>query len=485
MQLNTQIAIMTRVIIAPASNADSRRHFVDTIENPVNIAEYKDFFGSEYETLDRLSDNGKIALWGVTPGKNASNESKYSKFSIGDMVFFTRDNKVFYTAEISHLFRNEKLAKQIWGVKNTNQTWENMFSLAKVKPQNISYAALRKAIGSADGDNFMGIRPLDLGKSKKALTLLGIDDATWDIEVGDEIRRTELQDRYGGGRFGGIEPSATTPNVLLFASSYGDAFGYDFNEELEDGSFLFTGDGQTGSQSADKGGNKAILEHQSKGRSLRLFEQTSKKTFVRYLGEFEHDGKKPESRTSLDRDKKQRTVLVFRLTPVGKTVNRSRDNVEKKAATVIFQEPEKNISKTHERSVPATTTIAQRREGQLQNRYIEYLRNQGVKVGTFQINIPESNAPLRVDLIDYSKNRIIEVKAGVSRGYVREAVGQVLEYVYHLKRIKNQSWNPVILLPAKPTDDLIGFVESLGIELIWEEAPNFKNSQMGSTHQFS
>ncbi len=467
---------MTRVIIAPASNADSRKHFVDTIENPVKIAKYKEFFGSEYATLDRLSNNGKIALWGVTPGKNGSNEGKYNKLSIGDMVFFTRDKKVFYTAEISHLFRNEKLAKQIWGVKKSNQTWENMFSLTKVTQQDISYATLRKAIGSEEGDNFMGIRPLDLNKSKKALTLLGIKDFSWDIDVGDEIKRTELQDRFGGGRFGGIEPSATTPNVLLFTSSYGNAFGYDFNEELEDGSFLITGDGQTGSQSADKGGNKAILEHQSKGRSLRLFEQTSKKTFVRYLGEFEHDGKKPESRISLDRDKKQRAVLVFRLTPVGKTLNRSRNNKEKKPATVIFQEPEKNISESHERSVSATTTIAQRREGQLQNRYIEYLRNQGVKVGTFQINIPESNAPLRVDLVDYSKNRIIEVKAGVSRGYVREAVGQVLEYVYQLKRIKNQSWTPAILLPGKPTDDLIGFVESLGIELIWEEAPNFKNS---------
>ncbi len=466
---------MTRVVIQPAGNKDSRKHFVDTIENPVELAKYKDLIGINFEALNRLSKDGKIALWGVTSGKNGSNESKYRKLSEGDIVFFTRDSKVFCTAEIAFLFNNEKLARKIWGSDSSNQTWENMYALTNVVEQDIPYAALRNAIGSDAGDNFMGFRPLDLAKSRGALALLGIEDFTWDIAVGEEIKRTELHDRFGGGRFGGIEPSAKTPNVLLFTSAYGSEFGYNFDEELEDGSFLYTGDGQVGPQDPDFGGNKAILEHRKKGRSLRLFEEAEKKTFVRYLGEFELGNQEPEYRVAPDREGNERTVLVFHLTPVGNTKNRSRKEKEPRKASVTFQEPERNVSQSHERSLSATTTIATRREAQLQNRYIDYLRGKGIEVGTVQISIPESNAPLRADLVDKSQMRVIEVKAGITRGYVREAVGQVLEYVYQLKRHRSENWKPAILLPGKPTDDLIGFVESLGIELVWEEGKNFKS----------
>ena len=300
-----------------------------------------------------------------------------------------------------------------------------------------------------------------------------IEDFTWDIQVGEEIKRTELHDRFGGGRFGGIEPSAKTPNVLLFTSAYGSEFGYNFDEELEDGSFLYTGDGQVGPQDPDFGGNKAILEHRKKGRSLRLFEEAEKKTYVRYLGEFELGNQEPEFRVAPDREGNERTVLVFHLNPVGNTKNRSRKDKEQRKASVVFQEPEKNVSQSHERSIAAATTIATRREAQLQNRYIDYLKSQGVSLKTVQISIPESNALLKVDLLDEVKMRVIEVKASASRGYVREAIGQILDYVYQLKRQGNDNWKPAILLPGKPTEDLMGLIKSLGIELVWEENETF------------
>lgn len=465
---------MSRVVIQPAGNKDSRKHFVDTIENQVDLQKHKYLLGVHYEPLKKVSKDGKVALWGVTPGKNGSNESKYRKISIGDLVFFTRDNKVFCTAEISYLFNDERLARKVWGSDKSNQTWENMYALTNVVYQDIPYAALRTAIGSDAGDNFMGFRPLDLAKSRGALALLGLEDLSWDVAVGEEIKRTELHDKYGGGRFGGIEPSAKTPNVLLFTSAYGSEFGYNFDQELEDGSFLYTGDGQVGHQDPDSGGNKAILEHREKGRSLRLFEEASKKTFVRYLGEFELGNQQPGYRVSPDREGNERKVLVFHLSPVGKTKIRTRLDKTKKSATVTFQEPEKNISHSHERSTQSSTTIATRREAQLQNRYFQFLKNKGKEVGTVQISIPESNAPLRADLVNKTDFQVIEVKAGVTRGYIREAIGQVLEYAYQLKRIRNESWTPLILLPGRPSEELVGFVKSLGIELVWEEGEGFR-----------
>lgn len=465
-----------RVIIQPAANEDSRKHFEDTVENPVDLILHKELLGINYEPLFAISKIGKIALWGVTPGKNGANESKYKKLSIGDVVFFTGKNKVFCTAEISYLFNNEKLARNIWGLDSRNQTWENMYALSNVVKRDIPYSALRAAIGSATGDNFMGFRPLDQVKSMGALSLIGIQDLSWDIKVGEVIKRKDLHDRYGGGRYGGIEPSAKTPSVFLFTSSMGGVYGYNFDEELEDGSFLYTGDGQVGDQDLQTGGNKAIFEHQSKGRTLRLFEQATPKNYVRYLGEFEFNNSSPDFRIAPDRDGNQRKVLVFKLSPVGATKFRERSSDQKsEVVSATLQEPEKNVANFHERSTSASTTFATRTEAQLQNRYSEYLKKKGKVVKAFKIEIPESNAPLKTDLVNVTDLKIIEVKAGITRGYIREAIGQVLDYVYQLKRTNNENWKPAILLPGKPTSDLVELIKSLSIELIWEDEDGFKS----------
>ena len=469
---------MTRVIIQPASNKDSRRHFVDTVENPVDVLLHQTSAGSDFDKLMQLSENGKVAIWGVTPGKNGANLSKFKKIEVGDFVFFTRDNKVYCTGEITHIFNNAKLATEIWGTDANNQTWENMYTLKNVESQEIPYPVLRNAIGSDSGDNFMGFRPLDSTKSVSALSLIGIQTINWDIKVGEVLKRKEIHDRYGGAGMGGIEPSAKTPNIFIFTSDSGSSYGYNFDEELEDGSFLYTGDGQLGDQDPTVGGNKAIIEHRKKGRALRLFEAAEKKTYVRYVGEFELVDAEPETRRASDVAGNERDVLVFHLIPVGQTKKLTRKTIEVQKASVSWQNPERNTGDSHTRQISASTTIATRQEAQLQNRYIDFLRNQNCEVGTFTISIPESNAPLRVDLVDRTTQRIIEVKAGVTRGYVREAIGQVLEYVFQLKRIKKEDWKPAILLPGKPSQDIITFVNSLGIELVWEENSTFINSNL-------
>jgi hypothetical protein len=464
---------MTRVIIQPASNKDSRRHFVDTVENPVDLALHRDSAGPDFEKLMSLSENGKVAIWGVTPGKNGANLSKFNKIEIGDHVFFTRDNKVYCTGEITYIFNNKKLATEIWGTDANNQTWENMYTLKNIEAQEIPYPVLRNAIGSDTGDNFMGFRPLDKAKSVNALSLIGIQSVNWDIKVGEVLKRKEVHSRYGGAGMGGIEPSAKTPNVFIFTSDTGSNYGYNFDEELEDGSFLYSGDGQVGDQDISIGGNKAIVEHRKKGRALRIFEAAERDTFVRYVGEFELADAEPEVRRAPDRNGDERDVLVFHLLPVGRTKRFTRKNKVDAKAAVIRRRSERNTQESHTRKISASTTLAIRQEGQLQKRYEDYLRSQGIDVDTFEISIPESNAPLRVDLVDFTNNRIIEAKAGLTRGYVREAIGQVLDYVFQLKRLRNELWKPAILLPGKPSEDLVELISSLNIELIWEDEQGF------------
>jgi hypothetical protein len=94
----------------------------------------------------------------------------------------------------------------------------------------------------------------------------------WDIAVGEELLRRELHDRWGGGRYGGMEPSVKAESVFLLSKpAVGEAFGYNYDGWHADGTFHYTGDGQEGDQSLSKGGNKALMDAASLGRTVRLF----------------------------------------------------------------------------------------------------------------------------------------------------------------------------------------------------------------------
>jgi hypothetical protein len=44
-----------------------------------------------------------------------------------------------------------------------------------------------------------------------------VSTAQWDIEPGTIVTRTAVAERYGGATQGGIQPSSTTPNVMIYS----------------------------------------------------------------------------------------------------------------------------------------------------------------------------------------------------------------------------------------------------------------------------
>jgi hypothetical protein len=76
----------------------------------------------------------------------------------------------------------------------------------------------------------------------------------------DKIRRTAVYDQFGGGRQGGISPSAKNPNISLITDpKTGLQHGYSDGWN-GDGCFHYTGESQHGDQEL-KAGNAAILEY--------------------------------------------------------------------------------------------------------------------------------------------------------------------------------------------------------------------------------
>lgn len=132
------------------------------------------------------------------------------------------------------------------------------------------------------------------------------------FEVGEEYKRTEIHDEYGGTRYSGIAPCRESPYVFLFSGESGEAYGYE-DEFLDDGTFLYTGEGQEGDMTWDRG-NRAIRDHEADGRQLHLFESHGD-GYVTYVGEYEFERSKREELP--DRNGDMRNAIRFLLVPAG------------------------------------------------------------------------------------------------------------------------------------------------------------------------
>lgn len=150
-----------------------------------------------------------------------------------------------------------------------------------------------------------------------------VGEAHWTLNPGDTIRRTELHARYGGGRQGGIAPSRTTPNVLIFTDpKAGTQHGYIYDgwDQPDPTLFRYTGEGQQGDQRL-VAGNRTILDHVADGRALRVFKGV--RGLVQYLGEFKLDVQPYETRRApASGGGPDRDVIVFRLRPEAAATDR-------------------------------------------------------------------------------------------------------------------------------------------------------------------
>lgn len=150
-----------------------------------------------------------------------------------------------------------------------------------------------------------------------ALTRLGFDAEVAPhplsrLEVGTTYKRKYLLEMLGGQLQSGIWTPREFPVVLLFSGKSGEQYGYQDRWTTE-GVFRYTGEGQSGDMTFDKG-NKAIRDHRMNKRDLLLFKDLGKGKDVRFAGVFECmswsivDGK---SKTEASRK-----VIVFDLVPV-------------------------------------------------------------------------------------------------------------------------------------------------------------------------
>lgn len=313
------------------------------------------------------------------------------------------------------------------------------------------------------------------------------------ITPGQITTRAEMKKIFGGGERGGIVPSATTPNVLIYSDpGTGEQSGYKdgwLAQEDERGLiFEYTGHGEADQTFEGRAGNgnRATLHHIDDGRLLRVFKAAGKVPGTgtkrqRYIGEFELDDDQPYViRQAPNRYGVFRRVIVFRMRPTGLFCRDELDEIppaEKTEAIVIpadvttsaMIEPETNRRTSSSRSaIPQTT--AERREAKLSADFRAFLEDHQHQVKRFHIKVKGLTSTLLTDLYDATEHVLYEVKSNSSRDSVRMAIGQLLDYRRH---VIPASPTIAVLLPEEPKEDLRNLLKSANIALVYRDGDSF------------
>ena len=292
----------------------------------------------------------------------------------------------------------------------------------------------------------------------------------WTLLRGQSILRARLHDRYSGIRQGGIAPSRKTKNIFLFTDdSSNNEHGYERDYWVDDFTFLYCGDGQTGDQKLSRR-NLQVLNHIQDGRKLRLFSPVAGK--VTYLGELSIDAEKPfELADGIGRDGKPRKVIMFRLHRViehneldAKIEGDEKPNSELGRVYVFADEESRDVAASELFSTdPNLLDRALQIHSLTQNTVANWVIEGLLK--------PLSPTTVNCDFdiaweSDFGKI-VCEVKSLSDENEVHQfrfGLGQILEYAQKLEAA------PVLMFNRRPTQAaLIDAANKAGVAVLWPE----------------
>jgi hypothetical protein len=111
---------------------------------------------------------------------------------------------------------------------------------------------------------------------------------------------------------------------------------------------------------------------------------------------------------------------------------------------------------------------ARRKEEELLDHYRRWLRKQGRELLRLRLGRNECDA------WEAERQNLIEAKATISRQDIRMAVGQLFDYAFQMRE-KCEEPNMAVLLPEKPHADDIGWLQPLGVRVVWRSGRRFRD----------
>ncbi|MGI9586218.1 MAG: hypothetical protein ACR2N7_11580, partial [Acidimicrobiia bacterium] len=177
-----------------------------------------------------------------------------------------------------------------------------------------------------------------------------------------------------------------------------------------------------------------------------------------------------------DKSGDNRSLLVFRLLPVGHVGDVFSASVQQNAVSAPTSElipVEQVLVSSFTQEGSGEITVAQRREGALVDSFKSHLEREDHETARHRITIPESSHPLYTDIVDTTANTLYEAKSSASRHNIRLAIGQLLDY---RRWIEPRPDYLAVLVPTKPAPDMLTLLNELGIRCTWQDSPGVFNS---------
>lgn len=251
----------------------------------------------------------------------------------------------------------------------------------------------------------------------------------------------------------------------------GRDFGYDVWEgEDADGCFNYTGQGVEGHQTLTRN-NKGLIRAADEGLPIHFFMRpamsasSNKRAPYTYIGQVTLDNPRFVVRQAPDKFGNLREVFVFRLIPLGNVVVPETPTAGFRISLGNWSYP-LTLSATGSTQQSEPTQI-EFIEKKLQTRFADYMKDRSESVKSIRIAIPGKKGLLEPDFYLASRNMIIEAKPGSSREMVRLAIGQVLDY-QNLLKPEYPGIRAGILIPSRPSNDLVDLLRQLHISLVTE-----------------
>ena len=297
-------------------------------------------------------------------------------------------------------------------------------------------------------------------------------DQIFPFKPGETIKRDDIHRAIGGSFRHGMTSCLNKSGFAIFHNpEAGSRFGYNLWEGFDiNGAFNFTGQGKLGDQKLTKN-NLKLLNTFDEAIPIYLFMASGDGKPYTYFGEYCLANPAYDIREAPDSEGALRKVFVFHLTPLGVTeTGRSPVATQLELSISPWSPPPTSHLKKNV-GVAAVSQVV-RREHQLQKSFGEFLIKQNIQPSNLSLVIPGSSVSVRPDLYISSPAYVIEAKASSSRDFMRQAIGQVLDYA-NLLFIKGIRAQASILVPTVPSEDLLKLLKQLDIELIFSNNDGF------------
>lgn len=164
---------------------------------------------------------------------------------------------------------------------------------------------------------------------------------------GQEYKRSEIHDKYGGNRQRGISNSKDHPMIFIFTGKSGENYGYEDGWQ-DNTTFYYTGEGQVGDQEF-KEGNKALRDHLANGKELFLFEKSDRSGYYELINQFNCTGY--HLKNGKDKNGSTREIIIFELEVVGEynqtLIKETNEDILNKTLEELRQLAINTVNNTH------------------------------------------------------------------------------------------------------------------------------------------